>query len=568
MTSLTEAATSKYARIKEGKLDLQVHYNEAGAGETVFMLHGGGPGAGGWSNYSRNIGPFSEAGFRVILLDCPGFNKTDPMVVDVPRGVVNAAAVKGLMDVLGIQKAHLVGNSMGGASALTFALEYPERMGKLVLMGPGGGGLSSMMPMPLEGIKLMQSVFRNPSLDALRKMTDVFVYDSKSLTEELIQGRYAAMMIKDGIHLKNWVTSLQKAATVDLSRRDEVAVDLSSLPAVAVDQDLPNAAITITPELASAMGHDLVRSLELESAALANGDEELAQNGLTGTRLEQTLAAIRNASTTSVERTFDGLTATLIRIDGGPQTPPELAVRATGMLVRGDTREPFDSTFTLASVGGSHLVSNEYDQNGEPVGDQPSRNPDAIEPPVTPDVIAAGPADLGGLAFRDVTDEAGLDVDRATDPQSEGPAALGGGAAVGDYDADGDDDTGGQHGEIAVDGGRIQEQDHDAGDKRSHRSHRQIKPACRNHEGRANGDDGDEGRAGQHVQYIVDADEAWIDQGAQNEKRGKRQEWRNRRLVDIRQLAAKAARVGVCLRIAHADPVAYSSASFVLTPVA
>lgn len=219
MTSLTEAATSKYARIKEGKLDLQVHYNEAGAGETVFMLHGGGPGAGGWSNYSRNIGPFCEAGFRVILLDCPGFNKTDPMVVDVPRGVVNAAAVKGLMDVLGIQKAHLVGNSMGGASALTFALEYPERMGKLVLMGPGGGGLSSMMPMPLEGIKLMQSVFRNPSLDALRKMTDVFVYDSKSLTEELIQGRYAAMMIKDGIHLKNWVTSLQKAATVDLSPR-------------------------------------------------------------------------------------------------------------------------------------------------------------------------------------------------------------------------------------------------------------------------------------------------------------------------------------------------------------
>ena len=53
-----------------------------------------------------------------------------------------------------------------------------------------------------------------------------------------------------------------------------------------------------------------------------------------------------------------------------------------------------------------------------------------------------------------------------------------------------------------------------------------------------------------------------------DEKRGKRQEWRNRRLVDIRQLAAKAARVGVCLRIAHADPVAYSSASFVLTPVA
>jgi 2,6-dioxo-6-phenylhexa-3-enoate hydrolase len=217
--NLTEESTSKYARIKEGALDMQVHYNEAGEGEAVFMLHGGGPGAGGWSNYSRNIGPFVEAGYRVILLDCPGFNKSDPMVVEVPRGQVNAAAVKGLMDVLGIQKAHLVGNSMGGATAMTFALEYPDRLDKLILMGPGGCGRSAMMPMPLEGIKQLQVVFKNPSLEALRKMTDIFVYDPTALTEELIEGRFAAMMRNDGIHLKNWVKSMQKAALIDLSPR-------------------------------------------------------------------------------------------------------------------------------------------------------------------------------------------------------------------------------------------------------------------------------------------------------------------------------------------------------------
>ncbi|MDB5841717.1 MAG: alpha/beta hydrolase fold [Herminiimonas sp.] len=219
MKSLTEESTSKYARIKEGSLDMQVHYNEAGEGEAVFMLHGGGPGAGGWSNYSRNIGPFVEAGYRVILLDSPGFNKSDPMVVEVPRGQVNAAAVKGLMDVLGIQKAHLVGNSMGGATAMTFALEYPDRLGKLVLMGPGGCGRSAMMPMPLEGIKQLQVVFKNPSLEALRKMTDIFVYDPTALTEDLIEGRFKAMMRDDGIHLKNWVKSMQKAALIDLSPR-------------------------------------------------------------------------------------------------------------------------------------------------------------------------------------------------------------------------------------------------------------------------------------------------------------------------------------------------------------
>lgn len=219
MTQLSEASTSKFARVKEGSIDLQIHYNDAGSGEAVIMLHGGGPGAGGWSNYSRNIGPLVAAGFRVILMDCPGFNKSDPLIVTQPRGIVNAEAVKGLMDVLGLKKAHLVGNSMGGATALTFALNYPDRLDKLILMGPGGAGSSVMMPMPLEGIKQMQNVYKNPSMESLRRMIDVFVYDPSQITEDLIKGRFEAMMRNDAIHLKNWVTSMKEAALADLSPR-------------------------------------------------------------------------------------------------------------------------------------------------------------------------------------------------------------------------------------------------------------------------------------------------------------------------------------------------------------
>ncbi|MGI4816037.1 MAG: alpha/beta fold hydrolase [Janthinobacterium lividum] len=218
---LSDASTSHYVRIEEADLKLQVHYNDAGAsdGEAVIMLHGGGPGAGGWSNYSRNVVPLVDAGYRVILLDSPGFNKSDPLVVNVPRGIVNAQAVKGLMDVLNLKTAHLVGNSMGGASAMTFALDYPDRLAKLVLMGPGGAGQSLMMPLPLEGIKHLTNVFKNPSIEALRRMIDVFVYDPSKITEELIQGRYDAMMRDDGIHLKNWVASAAKAGLADLSPR-------------------------------------------------------------------------------------------------------------------------------------------------------------------------------------------------------------------------------------------------------------------------------------------------------------------------------------------------------------
>ena len=78
-TPITESATSRFVRIKEGDLDMQLHYNDAGSGEqTVVMLHGSGPGASGWANFNRNVEPLVAAGYRVVLMDCPGWSKSDP----------------------------------------------------------------------------------------------------------------------------------------------------------------------------------------------------------------------------------------------------------------------------------------------------------------------------------------------------------------------------------------------------------------------------------------------------------------------------------------------------------
>ncbi len=49
-----------------------------------------------------------------------------------------AGALAGLLDELGIGRVHLVSNSLGGGTAVRFALDHPERAGRLVLMGPGG----------------------------------------------------------------------------------------------------------------------------------------------------------------------------------------------------------------------------------------------------------------------------------------------------------------------------------------------------------------------------------------------------------------------------------------------
>lgn len=208
-TKFTDAGTSKFVRVQEGELDLQLHYNDIGGGsETIIMLHGSGPGASGWANFNRNIDTFVDAGYRVIFMDCPGWSKSDPVVSTGSRSNLNANALKGFVNALGLDRVHLVGNSMGGHTAVAFALDNPERVGKLVLMGGGTGGVSSFVPMPTEGIKLIGGVYRDPTLENLKKMMTVFVYDSSALTEDLIQGRLDNML-KQREHLENFVKSVE-----------------------------------------------------------------------------------------------------------------------------------------------------------------------------------------------------------------------------------------------------------------------------------------------------------------------------------------------------------------------
>lgn len=217
MEKLTEAGTSKFAEVD----GLRLHYNEAGEGETVIMLHGAGPGASGWSNFNRNIDAFAEAGYRVILLDCPGYNKSGALVSDVQRFELNARAVKGLMDALDIERTHLVGNSMGGGSSLAFSLAYPERLNRMVLMGPAGMGTSLFHALPMEGIKSLIHLYHAPTRANLEAMLRIFVYDASRVTKELCDDRFDNMM-RNPEHTTNFIESLKLApslANVDYSPR-------------------------------------------------------------------------------------------------------------------------------------------------------------------------------------------------------------------------------------------------------------------------------------------------------------------------------------------------------------
>lgn len=219
--AFSEASTSRFARIKEGDLALQLHYNDVGEGsQIVVMLHGSGPGASSWANFNSNIEPLVTAGYRVILMDCPGWGKSDPVVCDRSRSDLNARALKGLLDVLDLDRVHILGNSMGGHSTVAFALQHPERVGKLVLMGGGTGGPSAFVPQPTEGIKLIGALYRDPTLENLKKMMNVFVFDASSITDELFQTRLDNILARRD-HLENFVksSSLNPRQFPDVSHR-------------------------------------------------------------------------------------------------------------------------------------------------------------------------------------------------------------------------------------------------------------------------------------------------------------------------------------------------------------
>src|ERR1700747_1978508 len=107
------------------------------AGREIFFAEAGGagPGAAGLSNYSRNVDALAER-FHVIVPDLPGYGRSSKGVNGSDPFKFLADTIRGLLDQLGIQKAHFVGNSYGGACALRLALNTPERVDRMVLMGP------------------------------------------------------------------------------------------------------------------------------------------------------------------------------------------------------------------------------------------------------------------------------------------------------------------------------------------------------------------------------------------------------------------------------------------------
>ena len=165
-------------------MDIYHFFIEKGQGEPIILLHGNGENC---SYFQGQIDEFSKY-YHVYAIDTRGHGKT-------PRGTMPftirqfADDLLGFMDEQRIEKAHLLGFSDGGNIAMVFAIQYPDRVNRLVLNGANlnADGVKRITQIPIETGYKIAKTFANKS-DSARlnaEMLGLMVNDPNVMPEEL-----------------------------------------------------------------------------------------------------------------------------------------------------------------------------------------------------------------------------------------------------------------------------------------------------------------------------------------------------------------------------------------------
>lgn len=160
----------------------KTNYHDIGDGYPVVFLHGSGPGVTAYANWNKLFGLLGSK-YRLIAPDMVGFGYTERVEGQTYSMNVWVKQTIDLFDALGIEKANLVGNSFGGALAMSVAIKYPERVNKLVLMGAMG------VSFPITyGLDKVWGY--TPSPQNMERLLEIFTYNHQFATPELAESRY------------------------------------------------------------------------------------------------------------------------------------------------------------------------------------------------------------------------------------------------------------------------------------------------------------------------------------------------------------------------------------------
>jgi 4,5:9,10-diseco-3-hydroxy-5,9,17-trioxoandrosta-1(10),2-diene-4-oate hydrolase len=207
-------------------LGFKLHYLEAGRGAPVVLLHGLG---GDGSRWAPNIGPLAKD-FHVFALDQIGFGASDKPLANYHTGML-AEFLVGFLKAVGVQKASLVGNSMGAGVALYTAAKFPDLVDRIVLAD--GGGFRSAparaaappSPEALHRRQIQNSVTREETREFFR-----ILFHNKSLVTEKMVDEQLAMRLRSAFT----ITKIQESGEKGLGSLTEAEVRAVKAPTLIV----------------------------------------------------------------------------------------------------------------------------------------------------------------------------------------------------------------------------------------------------------------------------------------------------------------------------------------------
>lgn len=163
---LLQCARAQISTPDTGKLsttDGTLYYETLGKGPAVVLIHGGYGDRRMWDGQFQAL----ATDFQVIRYDHRGFGRSS-----VPQDHYSPVEdLLSLLEKLNVERAHLVGNSLGGSLAIDFALKHPERVASLVIVASGPNGL----PVPQEAIDRVVAVFKAAEAEGLERAVELWL---------------------------------------------------------------------------------------------------------------------------------------------------------------------------------------------------------------------------------------------------------------------------------------------------------------------------------------------------------------------------------------------------------
>ena len=245
-TACAQDAATKQVEIYGQK----IYYQEAGSGPDVILLHGLGADRSAWAATV----PALAGKYHVYVPDQVGFGQSDKPAIDYRVGTL-VGFLDAFCKKVGIAKASLVGNSMGGWVAMDFALAHPDKVNRLVLVDSAGYSSKRMGGQPLTR-EMLQGL--NPSTVAGEKQLMALVFHNKIYaSDQFAEQAFTAHLRKnDSYTIDRFIDSILrgedvvdgrlgaiKAPTLIVWGRDDALVPLAAGKALA--EDIPGAASVI-----------------------------------------------------------------------------------------------------------------------------------------------------------------------------------------------------------------------------------------------------------------------------------------------------------------------------------